>query len=117
MGEGWYSQESSGTWSSALATFEVSACACQYRVDIFIPASYLPRTVTITRETTEAPLATLQLTPGKLSELVIPASATNQQYILTSSRTTIPAEEGINEDGRSLGFHMGEPHVSCESSP
>jgi hypothetical protein len=117
MGEGWYSHEASGTWSSALATFEVPACACQYLVDIFIPANYSPRTMKVTHEASEAPFATLQLVPGSLSELAVPASATPRQYILTSSRTTIPADKGINEDIRSLGVHMGEPRVNCATSP
>lgn len=113
LGEGWYARETSGTWSSAKATFEVPACACEYKVDLFIPAIYTTRIVTVSAAATRAPIATLELQPGHVTPLAIPASAAAQRYLLASSRTTIPAHEGIGQDIRALGVYMGQPQTSC----
>lgn len=116
-GEGWYAREQGGTWSSARAVFDVPACACKYRVDIHLPADYSPRTVTLTQAVNPSgkPVATLALVPGRTTSLAIPASATTQRYVLASSRTTIPAQAGLNQDVRALGVYMGQPQVSCPS--
>ena len=115
VGEGWYAREQGGTWSSARAVLDVPACGCAYRVDIHLPADYSPRSVTLTNDASSPGMAvaTLELVPGSTMPLVIPASANARRYVLVSSRTTIPAQEGLNQDVRALGVYMGQPSVSC----
>ena len=113
-GEGWYAQEGSGRWSSARAVFELAACACAYRIELFIPEGHAPRTVTVSTTSGDArPTARLELAPGLVTVLRLPEASEARQYRLVSSRTTIPAELGINQDVRALGVYMGPAHADC----
>lgn len=114
-GEGWYAREQGGTWSSGNAVFDVPACGCEYQVALFLPEGYSPRRVTITDDVDPAgkPIAALELVPGSTTSLAIPPSRSARRYVLASSRTTVPAQEGINPDVRALGIYMGQPQVSC----
>ncbi len=113
-GEGWYAQEGSGRWSSARAVFELAACACAYRIELFIPEGHAPRTVTVSTTSGDArPTARLELAPGLFTVLRLPEASEARQYRLVSSRTTIPAELGINQDVRALGVYMGPAHADC----
>lgn len=116
--DGWYAREQGGIWSSGRAVFEVPACACEYRATLYLPEGYSPRQVIVSRDagTPSAPVATLELAPGGTSALVIPPSPSPRRYLLAASRTTTPAQEGINSDVRSLGVFMRSPQISCASA-
>lgn len=112
LGKGWYPPEPGGTWSTTEATFEVPQCACEYRVTLFVPAHFPARSVKVAEEAAVA-LPLLSLTPGVGTELVLPASARARRYLLTTSRGTSPARDGLGQDRRELGVYMGVPQARC----
>lgn len=116
-GEGWHGSEPGGTWSSARAQFDVPACHCRYEVTFYIPNTFEARSVTITRAGDAARTALLALEPGKAVVFSLPPASASGRYHLVSSRTTVPAQAGLNEDSRELGVFMGQPQAICDAGP
>lgn len=110
---GWFAEEPQGRWIGPEAKLQVPGCPCQLKADLYIPAEFPERQLTVKSEGRD--LQSLHLEPGKRAVLEVALSGSPQTLTLMTDKATQPAALGLGQDQRELAALVGPLSLACSA--
>lgn len=110
---GWFAEEPQGRWIGPEAKLQVPGCPCQLKADLYIPAEFPERQLTVKSEGRD--VQALRLEPGKRAVLEVALSGSPQTLTLMTDKATQPAALGLGQDQRELAALVGPFSLACSA--
>lgn len=111
-GEGWHHPEAGTVWMQRQAELTVPACACGLMAELYLPAEFEARTLSI--EEVGRPRQELDLLPGQATPVVLLAHGRTSKILFSLSRATVPVRDVPGgADVRELGVQWRSLSFPC----